>query len=301
MNKHILVSIAISNIGKRRTAALDANDRVLTTLRTHADWRQNEHDLRVATVAEVMSNTPEQKAQAIAQTKTLTAARNKLLAKYGMSEADLLPQYTCKKCGDTGYADNTPCTCLQAEIRRLLIAESDILHTEYTFDNSTETDEHNNKVYARAKKICDSQHGNILLFGNVGLGKTYLLTACANRCVSLGKSVMFVTAYKLNQTFLECHLGGLATKQAVTDNLTDVDVLVIDDLGTETTYKNVSAEYLFSLLNERLAQGKQTFISTNLTIGQLRDNYDERIFSRLIDQKTNLVAQLNGADKRMSK
>ena len=100
---------------------------------------------------------------------------------------------------------------------------------------------------------------------------------------------------------MECHLGDLATKQAVTDNLTDVDVLVIDDLGTETTYKNVSAEYLFSLLNERLAQGKQTFISTNLTIGQLRDNYDERIFSRLIDQKTNLVAQLNGADKRMSK
>ena len=48
MNKQQLVSLAISNIGKRRTAALDANDRVLTTLRTHADWRQNEHDLRVA-------------------------------------------------------------------------------------------------------------------------------------------------------------------------------------------------------------------------------------------------------------
>lgn len=298
MNKQQLVAQAQSNIGRRRTAALDKCDKLLDSLRAKPDWTANEHALRVATVQQVMSNTDEERAVATNRVQTLQTQQKRLLAKYKVTESMLKPHFTCGKCQDTGYIDGQPCSCLQAEIRRLLVAECDIPHPEYTFDNSTEQDKHNAKVYARAEQICESSEGNILLLGNVGLGKTYLLTACANKCVTLGKSVMYTTAYGLNQTFLECHLSNLATKQAILSNLADVDVLCIDDLGTEPTYRNVSAEYLFSVLNERITTGKQTFITTNLSLAQLRDSYDERIFSRLVDRKSNLVTQLNGADKR---
>ena len=83
------------------------------------------------------------------------------------------------------------------------------------------------------------------------------------------------------------------------ENLLDVDVLFIDDLGTENIYKNVTAEYLFVVINERIARGKQTFVSTNLTLNDIRNKYDERIFSRIVDKNVTFVAQLNGDDKRI--
>ena len=300
MNKQQLVALALTQIRRRRADALDKCDKTLEKLRSHADWVDNEHKLRVATVKEVMSNSDSDKTAAKKEIDACMKVQKCLLDKYKVTQSMLKPHFTCSKCQDTGYVDGNPCDCLQTEIRRLLIDECDIPHPEYTSANSTETNAHNLKVYARAEQICSSDKGNILLLGNVGLGKTYLLTACANKCVSLGKSVMYTTAYGLNQTFLECHLSDLATKEAILGNLAEVDVLCIDDLGTEPTYKNVSAEYLFSVLNERLTTGKQNFITTNLSIAQLRDTYDERIFSRIVDKQGNLVAQLSGNDKRLN-
>ena len=110
-----------------------------------------------------------------------------------------------------------------------------------------------------------------------------------------------MTAYALNETFLEAHLSDYAVSQAILEAITDADALIIDDLGAEIVYKNVTAEYLFAVLNERIARRKQTFISTNLTLADIRDRYDERIFSRLVDQSSTVVAQLTGADKRLVK
>ena len=83
------------------------------------------------------------------------------------------------------------------------------------------------------------------------------------------------------------------------ENLLDVDVLFIDDLGTENIYRNVTAEYLFVVVNERIARGKQTFISTNLTLDAIRGRYDQRIFSRLMNKDLTFVYQLVGEDKRI--
>ena len=82
------------------------------------------------------------------------------------------------------------------------------------------------------------------------------------------------------------------------ENILDVDVLFVDDLGTENVYRNVTAEYLFVVINERIARGKQTFISTNLSLANIRTAYDERIFSRLVDKNVTFLAQLVGEDKR---
>ncbi len=105
-----------------------------------------------------------------------------------------------------------------------------------------------------------------------------MVTACANLGISLGKSALFLTAYSLNSMLLEAHLSDARTCQSVLDTLTDVELLVIDDLGTEIVYKNVTAEYLFAVLNERIARRKQTLVSTNLSLQDIRDRYDERIF-----------------------
>ncbi len=298
MNKQQLLQIAKRTIIRRRLAALDEHDKKLQTLRSHDDWRICEHNLKNAEIAVALyKKYAEQE-----NVDKYTALRNDLLKKYGMTEDDLVPNFSCKICQDTGYAKERMCVCLQTELRRLIVNQSNVTNKNYTFENSAETDSHNKAVIKQAEKICRTKNlQNILLLGPNGTGKTYLLSACANLCANLSRSVLFMTGYNLNSLFLECHLSDFETNKAILDNLIDTDVLVIDDLGTEITYRNVTAEYMFALLNERIARGKQTFISTNLSLQDIRDRYDERIFSRLIDQKITFVAQLGGKDKRFVK
>ena len=298
MNKQQLILLAKRKIAERREKAVDDCQKTLQALRSHDDWKSCEHVLKTAQVRFVLYG--DQSAKEVVERQK--EERKRLLKKYNVTENDLRPAYFCAKCEDTGSVDGVPCSCFQAELRRLIVAESNVENGDFTFANSTETNKHNLAVHKKAQEVCTKGNlKNILLTGGTGTGKTYLLSACINLCADLDKSVMFTTAYNLNSLFLECHLSNLATKQTILESLTDADVLAIDDLGTETVYKNVTAEYLFALINERLARNKQTFFSTNLSLSDIRERYDERIFSRLVDQSKTFIALLEGADKRLQK
>ena len=299
MNKQQLVALAKRKLDERRFSAEDRAQDTLNKLRQNDQWNKLERELRQAQVDLAMGNGDGKKLQA--QITQLTKAQQQLLNKLGLSVRDIAPQYSCAKCNDTGYVDGAICNCLQTEINKLIVEQSNVSNSDYTFANSREQDKHNLAVYKKAQQICRDGNTNILLVGNTGSGKTYLLTACANMCAELGKSVMFVTAYALNATLLGAHLSDVATNQAVLDSLVEIDVLAIDDLGTENVYKNVTAEYFFAVLNERIARKKQTFVSSNLKLTEIRDRYDERMFSRLVDRNTTFVAELIGDDKRVKK
>ena len=300
MNKQQLLRNAQRKIAESRLNAEDKCDNILRILRDNPQFVEIEHGLRQAEIDYVDSD-DSNKAKAETKIKQYRQQQKNFLAQLKLTESDLKPQYSCKICDDRGYIDGHICSCLQEELRKQIIAESNITNRNFTFDASTETERLNSIVYKVAKEICTSGEMNILLTGNTGSGKTYLLTACANLCADVGKSVLFVTAYTLNGMLLDAHLSDLATHKAIMDSIVDVDVLLIDDLGTENVYKNVTAEYFFSVLNERIARKKQTFISTNLTLQDIRERYDERIFSRIVDQNCTFVAKLTGADKRIKK
>lgn len=301
MNKSQLILQAKRVIDERKYQAENRCEQVLKQLRQKDDWNECERALRAAQVKSALGTATERE-QAQKDVAKYSAQRKKLLTRYGLTEQDLTPHYFCADCNDTGYVGENACHCLKEALRSAIVADSNVPNKTFTFDSSEETSEHNKKVYAAAKKLCTGEgKSNALLFGATGCGKTYLLCACANYCAENGKSVTFLTAFGLNNLFLDCYLGGVSARKLILDNLTDVDVLVIDDLGTEKNVKNVTQEYLYVVLNERLTAGKQTLVSTNLELQQLRDRYDERIFSRLVDQKTTLVARLEGEDKRLSR
>ena len=300
MNKQELLQKAKRNIDDRRYKAEEQCDNTLTDLRTNAEYRVCERNLRQAQVNYSMCDEPRKRElkKLLDQRK---AEMKSVLAKLNVDEKTLRPQYACELCQDTGYVNNTMCSCLLNELSKLLLKESQIVNPTYTFELAKESDKHNLSVYKAAKEITLAGNKNLLLTGNTGTGKTYLITACANLAISVNKSALFFTAYNLNSMFLEAHLSDFRIRQSLLDALTDTDILIIDDLGTEIVYKNVTAEYLFAVLNERIARRKQTLISTNLTLADIRDRYDERIFSRLVDQSSTVVAQLTGADKRLVK
>ncbi len=299
MNKQQTLQNAKRIVEERRFAANEKAAIARETLRANAEWAQLEKSLRALQVDLAMGKADDKNLQR--EIANLEKEQQKLLARLGFSQSDLLPHYHCSLCNDTGYVDGKQCVCLKKEIRKLIVADGNLVCEDFTFERSTETNERNRAVYKKVKELCQSGKGNVLLVGNVGAGKTYLLTACANLAADLGKSVLFVTSFNLNNQLFHAHVDGLETRESLFDALLDVDLLLIDDLGSEKVYKNITGEYLFALLNERILNRKQTFISTNLTLQDIREKYDERIFSRLVDQNVTLLLQLVGEDKRISK
>ena len=88
---------------------------------------------------------------------------------------------------------------------------------------------------------------------------------------------------------------------AVRDDLhryMNCDLLILDDLGTEMTTSFITSA-LYSLVNGRLAAGKQTIISTNLTLEDIRSRYSPQIYSRIAGEY--MVLRFRGQDIRLQK
>ena len=86
-------------------------------------------------------------------------------------------------------------------------------------------------------------------------------------------------------TILNYRFGKDTSSTDIYNNILDVDLLIIDDLGTE--YMNsMKFTELFNVINTRLLNQNshitKTIISTNLNLQNLFSTYDERIVSRLV-------------------
>lgn len=89
---------------------------------------------------------------------------------------------------------------------------------------------------------------------------------------------------------------------SVYDSILNVDLLIIDDLGTESM-NSLKFTELFNVINSRLLNQNnhitKTIISTNLNLQDLRNKYDERIFSRFVGYYN--ICRFFGEDIRFKK
>ena len=208
------------------------------------------------------------------------------------------PVYECSKCNDTGVVGSKLCECLKFELNRRL-SEQNSQYKFVTFaDCSPNISPSLAQIYNVSKQWCDKFPNthilNITLAGGTGTGKTFLLECMASDLINKGFNVMFTTAFALND---ECRKYHFSLPSKVNEYM-DCDVLVIDDLGCEPLLKNITIEYLFNIINLRQKRYKATLISTNLSMEDILNRYDERIYSRLSNKTLALNIQFDGIDMR---
>lgn len=146
----------------------------------------------------------------------------------------------------------------------------------------------------------ESGAGNLLLYGQTGLGKTFLAHCIAKELIDHGRTVAMYSSGDLFDALARERFdrGDDESEKEIPlpDFLEKADLLIIDDLGTELTNSFVNSA-LFQVMNERLSKKASMLISTNLTLAELSGTYSERIFSRMM-QSFRLVP-LFGKDIRL--
>ena len=251
--------------------------------------------------------------------------KQELLNKLNIKEDFFIPDYSCKLCNDTGYLINNNqvmCTCLKQQLLNVQYNKSNISSLDYeNFDNfninlfSEEVDEkkYNSNISPKEnlekikdislkfiENFDDPQEKNLLFTGNTGLGKTYLTNCIANELLKKGKTVLYQTAPVMLDSILDYRFG--KNIEFNYNDLLNVDLLIIDDLGTESS-NNIKFAELFNILNTRLLNQNnritKTIISTNLNLNHLFKSYDERIFSRLVGYYN--ICRFFGEDLRYKK
>lgn len=209
------------------------------------------------------------------------------------------PNFACDKCKDEGYIDGQMCSCLKKEISKVLLKDSGFEKLE-NFEEGLKNCGNLKDAYSLMQRWCNSDFKKITIYlaGPTGVGKTYLIRCMANELIARGKLIKIVTAYKLNQDFREF---SKSRNDEILQNYIDCEVLFIDDLGTEPFYKNITLENLYIVLNERKTRKLPTVITSNLTLSDIMERYDERISSRLADRESAITLFLDGEDRRLKR
>lgn len=123
-----------------------------------------------------------------------------------------------------------------------------------------------------AKRGCD---GGLLIFGENGVGKSYLAAAICNELIDAGKSCKFTS---LRQIIQDTEGFGESTK--VLEKLCSYYLVVLDDFATErnTTY---GYERVFDIVDTFYRARQNLIVTTNLKRDQIAKSSDPRIMDRL--------------------
>lgn len=243
----------------------------------------------------------------------------KRLVKAGLPENYLEMQYRCPVCRDSGYVGEAPsrfCECFEKNLRMKQFEDGSMAGVREqnfdTFDPNYIPEENGQRaalliVRDRCERFANKFPNlsidnkpimNLVLTGPSGLGKTFLLNCIYERVVSRGQSALRVSAYRMFEAMRKQHLSNSADEQTF-QQLIDVPLLLIDDLGSEPMMRNITAEYLFTLLNERLAAKRHTVVATNMTRDDIKAHYGDRVASRLLGTSHALCYELKGKDLRL--
>lgn len=249
----------------------------------------------------------------------LSAEKQRLLEAFGLPSDYLELHYTCPDCHDTGYIGSQKCHCFQRAIIDLLYTQSNLrgILQEENFDSFSlayYSENHIDPLTGRSSKEAiltalencrefvntfSSDFSNILLYGDTGVGKTFLSHCIAKDLLEKSYSVIYFSASQLFE-LLARNTFGKKENSEIDDceHIYSCDLLIIDDLGSELT-NSFTTSQLFTCLNERILRRNSTIISTNLALEDLKSLYSERIFSRI--SSNYMMLRLTGDDIRIQK
>ena len=122
----------------------------------------------------------------------------------------------------------------------------------------------------------------LLLFGNVGTGKSYAAGCIANALIDQGCSVRFVGLSDVVNRMQGLHGD---ERDAYMKSLLKAELLILDDLGAERS-TSFGKEQVFDVVNKRTLSHKPMIVTTNIPLHAMQNAVDleeRRIYDRILE------------------
>lgn len=302
-NQHYNVDLEYAEIRSRNAQTSD--ERKKEVYENHPDIEElttHKTSCYVAATRALFAGRPQIAEQKRIEANNMAEEINRRLAEYGYAMNYLDPIYDCPNCQDKGYTDDgNRCNCYGAKLATQLYHNSMI-------DTKFETENFENfklEYYSDVKTIAnkksprqnmidnlakvhlfienyDSKHGNLLLSGPPGLGKTFLLSCIAKAMMDRQCTVAYYSANDYIELMKKTKFSYKSSipDMDIAEYVESCDVLIIDDLGTEIGGE-MTKTFVYSMVNTRMRNNKSTIISTNLKSDELAKRYTSRVTSRI--------------------
>ena len=244
------------------------------------------------------------------ENQRLIAEKRRLLKENGFDEYYTDVQFDCKKCNDTGYVGMNVCECMKKELCLANLEASGIgkaaenqTFDSFSFDyfkgNNLELIKENHSILEEyANEFSEAEKRSFILIGPTGLGKTHLAVAAARAVIEKGYKAVFETATDIIHNYEACRFRGTVSAEELYERYIESDLLIIDDLGSETVNQFTSS-VIFDLISGRINNAKPFIITTKMDGAEIKKTYKDRIASRIFSECRPLVFE--GKDVRMQK
>jgi len=148
--------------------------------------------------------------------------------------------------------------------RRIQEARFPVLKTLDTFDFSAQKGLERDQVLDLFRCDFVAEHGNVVLLGGVGTGKTHLAIALGIACCQREHRVRFTTAAELTNMLVEAKSDGRLSRKL--EYLSRFDVVCLDELGY-VPFDKLGADLLFSFIT-KVYERRSLIVTTNLVFGE---------------------------------
>lgn len=238
--------------------------------------------------------------------KELKEARREWFTNRAISDDEYLTgefELKCKNCnGNRFWQHNSfivPCICkcqatklkeereLELKARRAKhfekLKQASLLGERYKNANFDNLDMNRPQDFIeavkRCKKFCENweevKRGGlgIYLYGDVGTGKSLLTSCIGNSLLLKSVPVLFTNFFEIAKQIKKTFTDSSMTESDFVEKLGTIDLLIIDDIGTEIVVKNGEKTWLqdkiYDIINTRYINKKSTIFSSNESLVDL--------------------------------
>lgn len=129
--------------------------------------------------------------------------------------------------------------------------------------------------------------------GDFSSGKSYILTAFCNEMALLNHSIIYLSMNSFCLDIMKSIQDLSPFKNEIVEQMLEVDVLVIDDIGSDIFRDIIHTQLIYPVLNYRMNANKLTLFSSKFSINDLKKSYKINNSSKQVDQLIDKIIRIS--------